>query len=299
MGSQPDIARWGTIAFAGSVVIAAIAIGYGSFGRPAAPAAAPQAARSAMSTADLAAAAKADPANPAGWLALGSRHFDDGDFADAAAAYRHATGAEPGNPRAWSALGEALVMASKRDPMPADARAAFRQAATLDPRDPRARYFLAVDRDLSGDHRGAIDDWFALLKDTPAGAPWAVDLRRTIEQVAKINKIDIADRLAAAPSPAALAGAPLPGPSADDVRAAAALTPSQQATMATEMVARLETKLKANPANIPGWVMLMRSRMTLGETAKAQQALTDAVAANPAAAGQLKAEAATLNIPPA
>ncbi len=297
MGSQSDIARWGTIAFAGSALIAAIAIGYGSIAKTGRPPTTTASATASQSTDELEAAAKADPSNPAGWLALGSRHVDAGNFTEAAVAYRHATGAAPGNALAWSALGEAVVMASKHDPMPAEARAAFRQAVTLDPRDPRARYFLAVDRDLTGDHRGAIDDWFALLKDTPPGAPWGPDLRRTIEQVAKINKIDIADRLAAAPSPAALAGAPVAGPNADDLRAAATMTPSQQAAMATEMVARLEAKLKANPANPPGWLMLMRSRMTLGEPAKATQALKDAVAANPGAAAQLRAEAAALAIP--
>ncbi|MFX7549094.1 hypothetical protein ABTJ50_22380, partial [Acinetobacter baumannii] len=74
---------------------------------------------------------------------------------------------------------------------------AFRRAVAIDPKDPRARYFLAVARDLKGEHRGAIDDWLALLKDTPPGAPWEADLRRTIEQVGKINHIDVAQQLSA------------------------------------------------------------------------------------------------------
>lgn len=41
----------------------------------------------------------------------------------------------------------------------------------------------------------------------------------------------------------------------------------------------------------------MRSRMTLGETAKAAQALKDGIAANPAAAGRLKAQAQLLGVP--
>src|SRR3546814_5738329 len=65
-----------------------------------------------------------------------------------------------------------------------------------DLKEPRARYFLAVKKDLAGEHRGAIDDWFALLADTPQGAPWEPDLRRTIEQVGAIHKIEVKSRLA-------------------------------------------------------------------------------------------------------
>ena len=86
-------------------------------------------------------------------------------------------------------------MASPRDPMPPAAAEAFDKAIALNPKDPRARYFMAVKKDIAGDHKGAIDEWFALLADTPQGAPWEADLRRTIEQVGAINKIDVAARL--------------------------------------------------------------------------------------------------------
>src|SRR3546814_15157019 len=88
-------------------------------------------------------------------------------------------------------------MASDSEPMPAAASEAFDKAIALDANDPRARYFLAVRKDIGGDHRGAIDDWFALLSDTPRGAPWEADLRRTIEQVGAIHKIEVEDRPAA------------------------------------------------------------------------------------------------------
>ncbi|MBX9815154.1 MAG: hypothetical protein K2X76_10675 [Sphingomonas sp.] len=286
MRAQADVARWGMVALLIATAIAAAAIGYASFGRaPGAPTA-----PAALATADLAARAQAEPANATLWLALGERHFAAGDFAAAADAYRHATGAAPERATAWSALGEALVMASRREPMPVAARVAFRQAIALDPRDPRARYFLAVDRDLAGDHRGAIDDWLALLRETPPGAPWERDLRRTIEQVGRINRIEVADRLAMIAPPRAA------GPSAADLRAAAAVPPSQQEAMARAMVARLEARLRGRPEDLDGWVMLMRSRVTLGEPGKARRAWADARAANPAAAAQLDAAAASLGI---
>ena len=127
-----------------------------------------------------------------------------------------AADASPRNAVLWSSLGEALVMASEDDPMPPRALAAFKKAASLDPKDARARYFLAVNRDIGGDHKGAIDDWLALLAETPPGAPWEADLKRTIEQVGKINNIDVAPRIAAAlskrPAPAHPAFDAIPGP---------------------------------------------------------------------------------------
>lgn len=233
------------------------------------------------------------PNDPEAWKTLGLARFDAQDFAASTAAFERATTLAPDRADLWSALGEARVMGSATDPMPPPALAAFRKAIALDPRDPRSRYFLAVQRDLSGDHRGAIDDWFALLRDTPPGAPWEQDLRRTIIQVSKINRIDVTAKLAAI-APSALH--PI-GPDAAQVQAAAALPPSEQAAMAQTMVSRLETKLKADPANVDGWIMLMRSRMTLGEPAKASAALAAAIGANPGAAMRLQQEATALGVP--
>ncbi|OYY91995.1 MAG: hypothetical protein B7Y45_00435 [Sphingomonas sp. 28-66-16] len=248
---------------------------------------------------------RAAPGDSRAWQALGEAEFAQGAFGDAAAAFDRATRLSPDRAVLWSALGEALVMANPRDPMPAPALVAFRKALSIDPKDPRSRYFAAVARDLKGDHRGAIDDWFALLDDTPADAPWDNDLRRTIMQVARINKIDIAARMAAARpatphpplAPGFAPGAAIPGPDADQMRAAGALPPSQQAAMIAAMVDRLETKLRADPANVDGWVMLMRSRMTMGDRAQASAALKAAIAANPAARARLEAAAASLQVP--
>jgi cytochrome c-type biogenesis protein CcmH len=218
---------------------------------------------------------------------------------DAVSSYEKAVAAKPSDAFLWSALGEARVMASKRDPMPAPALEAFRKALAIDPRDPRARYFMAVKRDLDGDHQGALADWLVLLADTPKGAPWEADLKRTIEQVGKINKIDTAPRLAEVANKAA--AAPLvmpaiPGPSARDLQAATAMSPSEQRQMAEGMVARLEAKLKAAPTNPEGWVMLIRSRVNLGQRDKAAQALKDAIAANPGDADALRQQAGVLGV---
>ncbi len=248
----------------------------------------------------LEAGAKAAPGDAGAWQRLGFAYFDAGRFADAVEAYAKATDADPKNAVLWSSLGEALVMASADDPMPPRALAAFRKAAELDAQDPRARYFLAVHRDLGGDHAGAIGDWLALLGDTPAGAPWESDLKRTIEQVGKINGIAVGERIASAlgkrPAPAHPAFDAIPGPTQEKLAAAGSIPPGEQRAMAEGMVARLEAKLAADPANVDGWIMLMRSRKTLGQDAAAAEALGKAVAANPARRAELERAAGQLGI---
>jgi cytochrome c-type biogenesis protein CcmH len=200
----------------------------------------------------------------------------------------------------WSSLGEALVMASERDPMPAAALDAFRTAARLDADDPRARYFLAVDRDLGGDHAGAIADWLALLAETPLDAPWEADLVRTIEQVGAINRIEVAARIGVAqdlrPGPPRAAMAAIPGPTPEQLAAASSLRPAEQQAMAEQMVAGLAARLERDPRDVAGWIMLMRSYRTLGRDADARAALGKALAANPAEREMLSAAAASLGI---
>lgn len=243
------------------------------------------------------------PDDASAWQRLGWAYFGSQRYDDAARAYGRAVTLAPDNATFWSSRGEALVMASERDPMPKDAADAFDKAIKIDPKDPRARYFLAVKRDLGGDHSGALNDWLALLKDTPPGAPWEADLRRTIEQVGKINHIETAERVAAIKpaSPHAgsgmMGGAAIPGPSREQMQAAAGMPPAQQDQMIQGMLTSLRSKLAANPENVPGWVMLMRSHMTLGEAAKAGAAYREAIAANPARKAEIAQEARALGVP--
>jgi cytochrome c-type biogenesis protein CcmH len=233
--------------------------------------------------AELESKLKADPNDANGWRMLGWSLFNTQKYAEAASAYAKATQLEPKNAEYWSSLGEARVMAGDGS-MPADAKKAFEQALAIDPKDPRARYFNAVAMDMAGDHKGAIDGWFALLADTPAGAPWEEDVKRIITEVAAKEKIDVAARMKAlrpaspAPTPggAAMATAPIPGPTPAQMREASGMPKGQQDAMIQGMVDGLEGKLKTNPDNPQGWIMLMRSRMSLGETAKASTALKSA-----------------------
>jgi cytochrome c-type biogenesis protein CcmH len=240
---------------------------------------------------------KADPNDAEGWRKLGWSFFQTERYAEAAMAYKRAATLKPDNGDYWSSFGEALVTAGPGN-VPPEAKAAFEKAVALDPKDPRARYFLGVAKDMAGDHKGAIDDWFALLKDSPAGAPWEADVRRTIEAVGAKDKIDVKARLAALrpAAPTGTAAAAIPGPSADQMRAGSQLPSGQQEAMISGMVEGLAVKLKANPKNVEGWIMLMRSYSTLGRSSDAAAAYRTAVAANPGAKAELDDAAKTLGV---
>ncbi|MEQ1725520.1 MAG: tetratricopeptide repeat protein [Sphingopyxis sp.] len=247
----------------------------------------------------------AQPNNSEAWADLAQARFDSEDYSGAVAAYRKATDLAPAVAALWSGLGEALVMAAPRagPPIPDEAMAAFTRAVGLDADDPRARYFIAAKRDVDGDHAGAIDTWLALLADTPQGAPWEADLRRTIAQVGERNSIEVASRLAAVRQRALtadqlpVAARAIPGPTRAEMQQAASLPKGQQDMMVEGMVDSLQAKLDANPAQVDRWIMLMRSRMTLGQSAQAAEALRRAIAANPAQEARLRAQARMLGVP--
>ncbi len=298
--------RWALI---GAAAIALGAGGYAVYQRNLAPtattSAAPTQAEIGSSIASLEAKLKDNPNDAEGWRMLGWSLFETGKFAESAGAYKRATQLDPKKAEYFSSLGEALVLAGKGD-VPPDAKAAFDTAIALDAKDPRARYFLAVAKDISGDHKGAIDDWFALLNETPSGAPWEADVRRIITEVGAKEKIEVASRMAKLPAlaaptgGAAVATAAIPGPTPQQMRDAAGMPKGQQDMMVAGMVDGLEKKLKTNPNNPDGWIMLMRSRMSLGETGKAAEALKSARTAlggDQQKLGMVNAAASELGVP--
>jgi cytochrome c-type biogenesis protein CcmH len=224
---------------------------------------------------------KADPKNVEGWALLGLGFYQTGRFAESATAYQRAATLAPTVAEHWSNYGEALVMASPSK-FPVDAKTAFTNALARDAKDVRARYFLAVEKDIGGNHKGAIDDWIALLKDAPPGAPWEADVRNLITQVSEANKISVAGRLPA----------PRRGPTSDQLRDVAALPTEQQDAMIAGMVDGLAKKLEANPKDIEGWTMLIRSYAALGRKSDTDKALRSAIAANPGNADNFRRAAA-------
>jgi cytochrome c-type biogenesis protein CcmH len=156
--------------------------------------------------------------------------------------------------------------------------------------------------DLSGQHRRAIDMWFDLLADTPSDAPYADDIRDVIRNVGQKYKIDVDKRLAGASRRRPPAWLPMVRKgglrhSRPDGRRNEGRRRSAQGAAGGNGARhgrRAGGEARAESRQSDGWIMLMRSRMQLGEPGKAGKALQDGLAAfrNDQAASRRLREAA-------
>ena len=245
--------------------------------------------------AQLEAKMQANPNDPEGWRLLGWSYLATGRAGQAVTAYQHAVALAPQDADYRSSEGEALVRAADGQVTPS-ALDAFRAAIKDDSNDPRAKYYLALYKDQTGDHAGAMADWIALIRSAPADASWLPEVRRFVENVARERGLNLADKLP--PEPAA--SAEPNGPTAAEMQSANQMSASERDTMIHAMVDRLAGELKANPHNEGGWERLMRARMVLGDTAAAAVALRDALNAfsnAPDAQARLRNSARALGIP--
>jgi cytochrome c-type biogenesis protein CcmH len=249
-----------------------------------------------------------NPDDHESWFRLGMTYRGMENFPQAVAAFRRSMELQPANADYRGYLGEALLIQASRanQPPPPESEQLFRRALELQPGHPQSRFYLATIKDVRGDHRGAVDDLIALLRDAPAGEMWPQQVRNAVQAIAQANNIDIANRLPAAPAAPApgapgqsVATAAIPGPTPDQMRAAGGMTPTQQSAAGRGMVERLSARLRQNPRDATGWIMLMRSRMVLNEPHLAQEALRNGLAAFPndtAAQNQLRQAARELGI---
>jgi len=226
----------------------------------------------------LEASLKTNPNDVDGWRVLGWSHFRKQRYEKASEAYRRAAELRPSNGLLKSLEGEALVAAANGK-VTVKALKAFKSVLALDPNNVRARFYSGQSQLQNGDAKSAADTWISLLKIAPEGAEWATDLRERILEVSRQSGLDASKSLPP-PTKAARNSAKTPnraGPSAKDIEHASALTPQSREAMARDMVKRLATRLEASPDDPDGWIMLIRSRMVLGETSEAKAALERAI----------------------
>ena len=219
----------------------------------------------------LAARLQSDPGDLEGWLLLGRSYVVLQRYPEAADALRQAAALSGGDPEVLGMLGEAIVWANDGVVVPEAVRV-FRQALETQPDDPVSRFHLALARAQAGEVQEAYEMWLALAADTPADAAWRGDLEGLIRQAAEVLGVEPG----LAPRAPAVAEAPS-GPTADDVAAAAEMSPDERMEMIRGMVEGLAARLEENPDDAQGWRRLARSYAVLGEPEKALDTLRRAV----------------------
>lgn len=250
---------------------------------PAQPFAAHETQKPAVSAelAALEAEVSAQPTAAGAWTALAAGYDAAGRAQDAATAYGKAVALGAQDATTLAAYGQALLLANQGE-MNDPAKDAFRRAIAADPSNPTARFFLALGKAQAGDVEGAMTDWLALEKDTPADAPWRATLEDHIAKAAqRLGKE--APALSSNATPGATPGAAAtPGPSAADIAAAETMTPEQRTAFVNEMVGRLAERLKTSPDDLDGWIRLARAYQVLGQSEDARDAWGKAAALAPA-----------------
>ena len=211
----------------------------------------------------------AEPGNPDIWRDLGRLRLAMGDEAGAVEALAQAMTFSDGRTDIASAYAEALTFAAEGMVTP-EAQQVFLKVLSDNAGEPRARFFLALASYQAGRREAALEQWSALAKDAPAGAPWLPVVIDRIRRTANDVGADVANYLPAQP-----------GPSREDVAAAENLSPDQRQEMIRGMVARLASRLEGEPDDVAGWRRLGRSYEVLDEQARATEAYAKALALEP------------------
>lgn len=202
-----------------------------------------------------------NPEDGAGWDVLAPIYFKTMRFGDAEMAYRNAIRLLGDNPARLTGLAETLVTANQGI-VTQEAQLAFADAEKLRPGNPRAQFYLALAMEQAGRKDEARDAFAAILKASPAGAPWIPLVQAHLEATGGDAAV------AAAPKPDA------PGnPTAEDIAAANAMAPEDRQAMIAGMVESLDGKLREQPDNFEGWMRLVRSYAMLNDEGKAREAL--------------------------
>lgn len=205
-----------------------------------------------------------NPQDGRGWEVLAPVYLRLGRFDDAVKAWRKVIALSGETADRQADLGEALVAASNGI-VTAGAKSAFERALVLDPQQLKSKFFVGVAAQQDGQHDKAAEIWRGMLKDAPPGAPWTATVQHALASLDEAAGVSSASNNTAAP-----------GPSSEDVAAAAGMTAAQRGEMIHGMVARLADRLKENGADVEGWLRLVRAYMVLGERDKAAAAAADA-----------------------
>ncbi len=194
-----------------------------------------------------------------GWVLLAGVERRRGRLPAAIAAYRQALAIrfEPG---LATDLAETLSLAAEGS-LTDEAMGLLRRAAAADPGDLRTRYYLAVGALERGDVPAALDGFRAILAATPEGSP--------IRAIVTERIADAETRLRAGSAP---------GPTPEQMAAAADLPPAEREQMIAAMVERLADRLRAEPNDAEGWLRLARAYRLLGRGMEARAALDRAAA---------------------
>jgi cytochrome c-type biogenesis protein CcmH len=144
-----------------------------------------------------------------------------------------------------------------------EAEAALRASLQADISNELSRYLVGEMFLQGGRFDQAFRFWRPIAETGDPDAPWTASIRERIGEVA-----DLAGVRYAAPA--------VPGPTGDDVAAAADMTPEDRQAMIEGMVAQLSDRLATEGGSVEDWNRLIRSLAVLERLEQAQQIYNEA-----------------------
>ncbi|HET7888867.1 MAG TPA: tetratricopeptide repeat protein [Bradyrhizobium sp.] len=220
-----------------------------------------------------------------GWRTLGWSYLNVGRFSEASNAYAKAIELLPGNAELRTARIEVMLRSSDGKVSAATAKA-IEEVLKIDPQNTRARFFAGLAKAQSGDKAAALVEWVDLLAKVKSDEPWLSELKSSINGLER--DLGVSAPISAAESKLAnsqdvpsmskneswLPRVVEKGPSVEDLQAADAMSSADRSAMVHNMVDGLARRLEKSPRDAEGWIKLIRSRIVLGQTEQAKQALT-------------------------
>lgn len=195
------------------------------------------------------AALTANPDDLRGWTVIAPAYVEMGRYGDAIRAYRRVIELGETTPNLQTSLAEALLLEAEGAGSP-EAMDLLRTAAASDPNHAMSRLYLAAELTGQGQYDEAVPLWQQAIGLAKGDEPWLAAARQGLL---------VAQNKGVAP------------------------TDPQQVEVIGQMVSGLATRLAAEGGSIEEWTQLVRAHLVLGDTAKAQAAYDDAVAAYPEA----------------
>ena len=189
----------------------------------------------------------ANPDDLRGWSNIAPAYLSLGRFAEAANAYRRVIALSAPTPDLQTSLAEALLLGAGEAGSP-EAIQLLQAAAASDPTHALSRLYLGAELTRNGRYPEAIVAWNEAIALATGDEPWLAAAHQGLA-VAQNDGVD--------------------------------QTAVEQTEMIGQMVGGLASRLAAEGGSIDEWTQLVRAYLVLGDTAKAQAALDDAVAAYP------------------
>lgn len=166
-----------------------------------------------------------------------------------------------------AALGEMMILAAGGYVSP-EAEAELVKALQLDPLNATAAYYAGLMFVQTGRPDRAFSLWAPLLDRSSPTDPWFDPLAAQIGEIAAEAGVEYTP-----PSTAAA-----PGPSGEDVAAAAEMSPEDREAMIRGMVAQLSDRLATEGGTAEEWARLIGAYGVLGEADRAREIWTEAQA---------------------